>query len=491
MKKILAFLLLCCLLLTLAACTGTPSVQSVEINADGDLIVTLSDGSSYNAGRARGADGRDGAKGEPGERGEKGEQGEQGIQGERGEQGEPGENPFLETDTESFVAPNILADLTLTRAVGHCWSTGGYVTQNQYTARYTAINEMVAVMAGYTYVIPDFAGVVLLFDDNGGGQQLAQGTRGDFEFTVPDGKSQIGIAYLHTEAVEVTGVYRLTMTEQEQAALGYKSDRFSLSGANIKTDEVKALLAPLKGATVVNFGDSIFGNYRGEGSISEYLAQYTGATVYNCGFGGARMAGHSTENWSAFSMYSLAEAVATGDFSKQQRAVDESESEYKPAYFAQTLALLESIDFDEVDIITIAYGTNDFTGNNALDNENDPYDLSTYAGALRYSIKTILSAFPHIRIFICSQTYRFWNDEDGNFEADSDTYRSSVGLCLPDLVAKTEAVAREYHLAFIDNYYALGVNKWNRSEYFSATDGVHPNQNGRRLIAAHIAKALY
>ena len=48
------------------------SVDNAEVNADGDLIMTLSNGQTINAGAARGAPG---AAGQPGENGEAGEAG--------------------------------------------------------------------------------------------------------------------------------------------------------------------------------------------------------------------------------------------------------------------------------------------------------------------------------------------------------------------------------------------------------------------------------
>ena len=70
---------------------------------------------------------------------------------------------------------------------------------------------------------------------------------------------------------------------------------------------------PLKGKTIANFGDSIFGNRRPPNDVSTALAEITGATVYNLGFGGCRMAKHDT-NWDPFSMYRLADSIATNDF---------------------------------------------------------------------------------------------------------------------------------------------------------------------------------
>lgn len=243
----------------------------------------------------------------------------------------------------------------------------------------------------------------------------------------------------------------------------------------------------LSGKVIVNFGDSIFGNKRPPSDISTAISEITGATVYNLGFGGCRMAEHSP-NWDAFSMYRLAYSIANNDFSVQD-SVDIPSVSGMPSYFEETRELLKSIDFNNVDIITIAYGTNDFTAGIEIESE-ERLSTETYAGALRYSIEKILSAYPNIKIFICSQTYRFWIGESGDFEDDSDTHVISTKK-LTDFVEKTKEVSNEYHLKFIDNYYDLGINKFNRTHWFPENDGTHHNVDGARLIAEHMVSEIF
>ena len=244
----------------------------------------------------------------------------------------------------------------------------------------------------------------------------------------------------------------------------------------------------LAGKTVVNFGDSIFGQRRPPEDISTYLARITGATVHNCGFGGCHMSNHWGEIYNPFSMCNLADSIASGDWTAQENALTSSEL---PGYFAEAIAILKSLDFSKVDIITIAYGTNDWNSNDNIENNNNLYSKDTFAGALRYSIEKLLTAYPNLKIFICSQTYRWFPDDNGNFIEDSDTKENGYKVKLTDYVAKTEEIAKAYHLPFIDNYYSLGFNKFNRSKYFKTTDGTHPLPEGCRLIAEHMANELF
>lgn len=76
---------------------GGKSVTDAQVNEDGDLIITLSDGTTINAGHvvgAEGAQGPEGPQGPPGPQGlqgPKGDQGEQGIQGPQGPKGDTGD----------------------------------------------------------------------------------------------------------------------------------------------------------------------------------------------------------------------------------------------------------------------------------------------------------------------------------------------------------------------------------------------------------------
>ena len=247
---------------------------------------------------------------------------------------------------------------------------------------------------------------------------------------------------------------------------------------------------PLSNKKIANLGDSIFGNFRAPEDISSFIAEATGAEVYNLGFGGCRMSVHSLPHFDKFCMYRIADAITTGDFSACEEAfLYKPRGEGLPAYFRETCDLLKSIDFNTVDIATIAYGTNDFTAARPLEGAGR-YDFTSYAGALRYSLERIMRKFPNMEIVLCSQTYRFWRDKDGNVIGDSDDRAMESGLYLPEFVSKTREVADEYGLFFIDNYTGSGINKETRDLCFSLTDGTHPMPYGRKLIAENMAKNL-
>lgn len=126
-----------------------------------------------------------------------------------------------------------------------------------------------------------------------------------------------------------------------------------------------------------------------------------------------------------------------------------------------------------------------------MDDEEDAYSIESYGGALRYSIEKLLDTYPNLKIFICSQIYRFWMKDNGEFDYDSDTHINGMGYKLTDFIEKTKEIAKEYHLPYIDNYYEVGMNRYNRSHWFPSSDGTHPNVYGLKLIAEHMSNKLF
>ena len=233
----------------------------------------------------------------------------------------------------------------------------------------------------------------------------------------------------------------------------------------------------LSGENVVFFGDSIFGMTRDSTSVAAYTSQSTGATVFNVGFGGCRMAVHPTSGYAAFSMWALADAVSSGSYTTQDAQAASGED-----YFAQQLAVLKSIDFANVGMVVIHYGTNDFTGNVAIDNADDDDDTSTLCGALRYSLRKIQTAYPKIRVFVSLPIYRKWND------TGAETYTNSSGNKLWDFCTALADVADEFNCPIINGYKELGVNSTNNSAF--STDGTHLNDHGRKAFGEYIGGCL-
>ena len=254
--------------------------------------------------------------------------------------------------------------------------------------------------------------------------------------------------------------------------------------------------SPLAGKTIVQFGDSIFGNKRPPRDISTAVSQRTGATVHNIGFGGSTMT-PNMNYWDAVSMYRLADAVATGDYSMQDQmisAYDDGSFPNMPPYFKEVVSLLKSINFEEVDIITIAHGTNDYTIEAILNNPEDDIDTNSFSGALRYTLRTISTAYPHIKIVVISPHYRFYTESSPPYDFIEDSDTKVIGNNkLTDFVEISREVSKEEKTLFFDAYYTFGINKYNRHYYFDDLEGrggTHHSDAGARYIGHKIGALL-
>lgn len=284
-----------------------------------------------------------------------------------------------------------------------------------------------------------------------------------------------GFAYLRVTTNSANSIVTINeeISETSQVVKTLKSE-FKVGKNNLNFNPSSSLLS---GRKVVVFGDSIIGMTRDQTSVPAYAAAYTGAKIYNAGFGGCRMSVHPSSGYAAFSMWALAEAVATGTWTTQDAQASSGQD-----YFTEQLSTLKGIDFSSVDAVVIHYGTNDFAANVTIDDATDVAKTTTVCGALRYSIRKLLTAYPKLKIYISLPLYRMW---DG---VGAETHTNSLGKKLSEYNAAIKAVAAEFNLPVIDGYGRLGINALNDSAY--STDGTHLSDHGRRAFGELIGGNL-
>lgn len=355
---------------------------------------------------------------------------------------------------------------------GYFWSSNGTHVNTQYTKNYQSTTALIKIEPNCAYTLSNLQGVYFLYDSTGkNGVKSALNNDPNAQLTFKTNADQHYIGISHSETGNFTtnrvSLVRTTMSEAEYNALPTRADS----------------LKSLYGKTVVCFGDSLFGMYRGADSAPAFVATETGATVHNVGFGGCRMAVHPTSGYGEFCMWALAKAINENNWTSQDAAAP-----LKQSYFVEQLALLKSIDFSKVDIAVIHYGTNDFDSGNGvpIDNTSDHDDYNTMCGALRYSIEKLLSVYPKLRIYISLPVYRYWTANGSNTYAE--TYLNKIGKTLPEFVEALRNVAAEYNLPVIDGYYGLGINKANATTFLS--DGTHHNATGRERFGRFIGANL-
>lgn len=237
---------------------------------------------------------------------------------------------------------------------------------------------------------------------------------------------------------------------------------------------------------IVCLGDSIIGNIRDETSVTSVMEEILQEPVANTAFGGTcaslgnRMH-RSTFYEDSMNLASLADAIAYGDFGVQ--FYDISSNNFGLEYFKEGLELLAEIDFEKVRIVFIEHGINDFSAGRPLDNEDDPYDIYTYGGALRYTIEKLKKEYPNLCLVLVTPLYCYFQ-ENGERAQDSESSDFGYGP-LENYVELELEIAKEYGLHCVDNFHNMGINSENVDEY--TEDGIHLNEKGRRILAEVLA----
>lgn len=241
---------------------------------------------------------------------------------------------------------------------------------------------------------------------------------------------------------------------------------------------------PLKGKVGVAFGDSITQG----GAYPDYVSSLTGANYINVGFGSTRLARTNRENypWKDIGMCDLVDAITSGDWLLTDAAIAEIDAHYGNTTYSTIYNRLKAIDFNTVDFITFMYGTND--ANNSVFEIGAPDSTDTYTvnGALNHILQSIMSTYPHIKVYALSPIFR--KKLSGWGDGDSDNSKLPDGVYLYDIAQAIVDKAKEYHVPVKDMYNESGINRHNADHFLK--DGVHPGDAGNQLMNEVIYKYL-
>lgn len=181
-------------------------------------------------------------------------------------------------------------------------------------------------------------------------------------------------------------------------------------------------------------------------------------------------------------MVNLSKALSADDFGAQQTVRSRREI---TDYFGDTVDELAVIDYRKVEILILAFGINDYHAGIALNNERNPLDESTYGGALRSVLTTLQKCYPDMRIVLVTPTYAWYRSKKMTCEE----YKTGDAY-LEEYVEEMCSVAEEFGIETIDLYHDLySHQEWEDWKLYTE-DGLHPNEDGRRLIADRLAACL-
>lgn len=294
------------------------------------------------------------------------------------------------------------------------------------------------------------------------GEDVSEEYYSDKILKVVVGTDLIGYAIIHYPV----GGYAITSD-----SLSYTSSATNLDDNPV----IKSYLA--RSENLVLVGDSMFGNY-GQNCLESLLSMISDKQVFNCGFGGCRMAWRNATGSNAydvFSFVSVADAIASGNYSAQiaQRSLNNG---YPPR-----ISALKSIDWSRPTTLFVEYVNNDITGDVAIgdlwDNTQTEFDKQTVLGAFNYGIKTILTAYPHVRVVQFTSAWR----KLGSDAVPPYEYKNALNLGPADYDAAIKINAERQGISVYD-YFRYGGRSWHNRDYYQV-DNSHYNDKGYYMFA--------
>ena len=245
---------------------------------------------------------------------------------------------------------------------------------------------------------------------------------------------------------------------------------------------------------IVFMGDSLIGNYAFPRGVTVIMEERLEKTVFNGALGGTCMSvSRHTDRDSVpvrqWSMVKLAYAICTNDWTSQLAGVSYSENYSDKViqvlgYFYERLNELSQINFEKVEILLLEHGTNDYNCGQLVDSIEDPFDITTYGGALRTTITMLQKRFPDLRIILVSPTYC---EFEGTVNAKC-TEMDFGGGILEEYVKVQKQIANEYGVEWIDLYYSSGI--WSDTIDIYTFDKLHLTTEGQQLIGDFISDYL-
>lgn len=238
---------------------------------------------------------------------------------------------------------------------------------------------------------------------------------------------------------------------------------------------------------VVVTGDSIIGKEREDGTVEEYFEKYSGLTMVNGAFGGnCASVGVNADRYSSLgesiTLPALAEAICYQDFGLQR--ADLAASRTKISYFAESLDHLAEADFRQTGILLLAFGTNDYLSGKELDDPEDPFNVETYGGALRYGVTLLQKTYPDLEVVLVTPLFCHISGWENCCEQ-----RFYGGGTLDQYVETEKKVAAQYGLYVIDAFAESGIDESNYESYMEG-GGLHLNKAGREIYARFLAEKI-
>lgn len=230
------------------------------------------------------------------------------------------------------------------------------------------------------------------------------------------------------------------------------------------------------------FGNAPFADDKGtDSNLANIIAKKTGAKVYNFAFEDSYLscekpslkAGHND----LFSLYWLTTIFALDNDTIVNRHLEKNPDTSLDRQ--ATLSLLQNLDFNTVDVITIMYDGSDYLDERGMYNRDDSQNIRHFGGALEASIKLIKETFPHIQIIVLSAPYAYGLEDDGTLVDSTIKIYGDEGP-LASYVQYQSEVCYKTFTTFIDTFYG-SVSFFTAKDLLE--DHIHLKPEARELVA--------
>lgn len=260
-------------------------------------------------------------------------------------------------------------------------------------------------------------------------------------------------------------------------------------------DESGQIVSTGKADTIVAFGNAPFADDRDSSdNLANLIAEASGATVYNCSVSGSYLASQwpyfdaDKAPMDAYCFYWLVTlATSNGINTDYYKNAAKVLGDATPPEAQEVHDLLLSIDFNEVDVVTVMYDASDYLMGHAMYDDLNSTNIEQFTGNLEAGIELLQATYPHIRIIVMSPTYAYAIDEETGEYVSSDMYVYNNRDVLSTYVIKQYASCAYRSVTFIDHLYGT-ITSDNANRYL--TDNLHLNVDGRKLVAQRFVDAL-
>ena len=211
------------------------------------------------------------------------------------------------------------------------------------------------------------------------------------------------------------------------------------------------------------------------GMIPAMVGRHLGFEGINAGCPGSCAGDHKFPEMDPVSLFALTNAIVSGDWSAQAA---------KTGNLLRDTAVsrLMTAGFETVSHVGLEYGPNDFFYDRTIGQDADS-GKETFEGALNYSIRNLIRAYPKLCVFVMTPWWMPTLDR-----RDSDLFPNEVGSFLRDYVSAIQRVAELNRIPCLDLWKTSGVSKLNYQEF--TVDGVHLNDFGAIRRAEMIANFM-